>query len=82
MLAVFAATLLFLPWMLGVLIAFMTHIIHDIPTLDSLRQGPMNAVQTFIWHCLSFIFSILLVRICRHHQRVPIHGNSGPNSCQ
>ncbi len=32
-LAVFAATLLFLPWMLGVLISFMTHIITSIPTL-------------------------------------------------
>ncbi|MEP7150920.1 MAG: flagellar biosynthesis protein FliQ [Nitrospira sp.] len=32
-LAVFAATLLFLPWMMGVLIAFMTHIITSIPTL-------------------------------------------------
>ncbi|MBX3344261.1 MAG: flagellar biosynthesis protein FliQ [Nitrospira sp.] len=32
-LAVFAATLLFLPWMLGVLITFMTHIITSIPTL-------------------------------------------------
>ena len=32
-LAVFAATLLFLPWMMGVLIAFMTHIITRIPTL-------------------------------------------------
>jgi flagellar biosynthesis protein FliQ len=32
-LAVFAATLLFLPWMMGVLIAFMTHIISSIPTL-------------------------------------------------
>ena len=30
-LAVFAATLLFLPWMMGVLIAFMTHIITSIP---------------------------------------------------
>ena len=33
LLAVFAATLLFLPWMMGVLIAFMTHIITSIPTL-------------------------------------------------
>ena len=32
-LAVFAATLLFLPWMMGVLIAFMTHIITSIPSL-------------------------------------------------
>ena len=32
-LAVFAATILFLPWMMGVLIAFMTHIITSIPTL-------------------------------------------------
>ena len=32
-LAIFAATLLFLPWMMGVLIAFMTHIITSIPTL-------------------------------------------------
>ncbi|MBI4000770.1 MAG: flagellar biosynthesis protein FliQ [Nitrospira defluvii] len=32
-LAVFAATLLFLPWMMGVLIAFMTHIITSIPAL-------------------------------------------------
>ena len=32
-LAVFAATLLFLPWMMGVLIAFMTHIITTIPSL-------------------------------------------------
>ena len=32
-LAVFAATLLFLPWMMGVPIAFMTHIITSIPTL-------------------------------------------------
>jgi flagellar biosynthetic protein FliQ len=32
-LAVFAATLLFLPWMMGVLIAFMTHLITSIPTL-------------------------------------------------
>jgi flagellar biosynthetic protein FliQ len=32
-LAVFAATLLFLPWMMGVLIAFMTQIITNIPTL-------------------------------------------------
>ena len=31
--AVFAATLLFLPWMMGVLIAFMTHIITSIPSL-------------------------------------------------
>ena len=31
-LAVFAATLLFLPWMMGVLIAFMTHIITSIPS--------------------------------------------------
>lgn len=31
-LAVFAATLLFLPWMMGVLIAFMTHLITSIPT--------------------------------------------------
>ena len=32
-LAVFAATLLFLPWMMGVLIAFMTLIITSIPSL-------------------------------------------------
>lgn len=32
-LAVFAATLLFLPWMMGVLIAFMTQIITSIPIL-------------------------------------------------
>ena len=32
-LAVFAATLLFLPWMMGVLVAFMTHIITSIPSL-------------------------------------------------
>ncbi|MCC2641822.1 MAG: fliQ [Nitrospira sp.] len=32
-LAVFAATLLFLPWMMGVLIAFMTRLITSIPTL-------------------------------------------------
>ncbi len=32
-LAIFAAALLFLPWMMGVLIAFMTHIITSIPTL-------------------------------------------------
>jgi flagellar biosynthetic protein FliQ len=32
-LAVFAATLLFLPWMMGILIAFMTHIITSIPSL-------------------------------------------------
>ncbi|WHZ21667.1 MAG: Flagellar biosynthesis protein FliQ [Nitrospira sp.] len=32
-LAVFAATLLFLPWMMGVLIAFMTQIITNIPNL-------------------------------------------------
>jgi flagellar biosynthetic protein FliQ len=32
-LAVFAATLLFLPWMMGLLIAFMTHIITSIPSL-------------------------------------------------
>ncbi|WHZ14721.1 MAG: Flagellar biosynthesis protein FliQ [Nitrospira sp.] len=32
-LAVFAATLLFLPWMMGVLIAFMTQIITSIPNL-------------------------------------------------
>ena len=32
-LAVFAATLLFLPWMMGVLIAFMTHIITSNPSL-------------------------------------------------
>ena len=32
-LAVFAATLLFLPCMMGVLIAFMTHIITSIPSL-------------------------------------------------
>lgn len=32
-LAVFAATLLFLPWMMGVLIAFMTQIITSIPSL-------------------------------------------------
>ena len=32
-LAVFAATLLFLPWMMGVIIAFMTHIITSIPSL-------------------------------------------------
>ncbi len=32
-LAVFAATLLFLPWMMGVLITFMTHIITSIPSL-------------------------------------------------
>ena len=32
-LAIFAATLLFLPWMMGVLIAFMTHIITSIPSL-------------------------------------------------
>jgi flagellar biosynthetic protein FliQ len=32
-LAVFAATLLFLPWMMGVLIAFMTQLITNIPTL-------------------------------------------------
>ncbi|MCW5799740.1 MAG: hypothetical protein LZF60_80374 [Nitrospira sp.] len=32
-LAIFAATLLFLPWMMGVLISFMTHIITSIPTL-------------------------------------------------
>jgi flagellar biosynthetic protein FliQ len=32
-LAVFAATLLFLPWMMDVLIAFMTHIITSIPSL-------------------------------------------------
>jgi len=32
-LAIFAATLLFLPWMMGVLIAFMTQLITSIPTL-------------------------------------------------
>jgi flagellar biosynthetic protein FliQ len=32
-LAVFAATLLFLPWMMGLLIAFMTHIITSIPSM-------------------------------------------------
>ncbi|MCK6498385.1 MAG: hypothetical protein L6Q38_02775 [Nitrospira sp.] len=33
MLAVFAATLLFLPWMMGELIGFMTRLIISIPML-------------------------------------------------